>query len=120
MKSTNSWPRMSAPAGPDDPFEELRTAYFTRLRSDRVRLLGLRAELCGADTEPKFLYEAIRVVAHGMAGAAGIFEATEVMNAASALESAARISTRACADSVDPAVRAGLDALTDLLQPMCG
>jgi hypothetical protein len=120
MKSTNCWPRLSEPAGPDDPFEELRASYYARLRSDRVRLLGLRAELSGTGAEPKYLYEAIRVVAHGMAGAAGIFEATDVLNAASAIENAARVSLQSRANRVDPAVRAGLDALIDLLQPMTG
>src|ERR1700722_10484696 len=72
---------MHSGAGTDDRFEELRVAYHARLKSDRAKVVTLRTQLA-KDPESKATYEAIRVCAHGMAGAAAIFEATDIMKAA--------------------------------------
>jgi hypothetical protein len=104
------------PEGPDDAFEELRTSYRDRLRSDRTQLTTLRNRLGdpGGETEP--LYEAIRRFAHGMAGAAAVFKASDVFDASSILMRS--ISSASPAHAEDPAVTVpvALDRLIELLQ----
>ena len=125
MRSTSNWPRLSpGPAGTDDRFEELRIAYYARLKSDRAQVMTLRTQLAKGP-ESKATYEAIRVCAHGMAGAAAIFEATDIMNAARKLEhvaSEAAVATdtaQSQGDSGNPAVRPLLDSLIELLDSIC-
>jgi HPt (histidine-containing phosphotransfer) domain-containing protein len=131
MRSTNDWPRLTpTPAGSDDRFEELRIAYYARLKSDRAQVVALRTQLA-KDPGSKATYEAIRVCAHGMAGAAAIFEATDIMGAARKLEHAAADAPRApdaatpidptksLEDSGNPAVRPLLDSLIELLDSIC-
>ena len=122
MRSTNDWPRLTpTPAGTDDRFEELRIAYYARLKSDRAQVIALRTQLA-KDPESKATYEAIRVCAHGMAGAAAIFEATDIMKAARQLEHAASEAANAkdaAGDSGNPAVRPLLDSLIELLDSIC-
>lgn len=116
MKSTHGWPRLSVPAGPDDPFDDLRASYYTRLRSDCARLTRLHVQMFRPEMDPAARYDSIRAIAHGMAGAAAVFGVTEVMNAAVTLERAALAATKSRAVPADPTVHAALDALTDLLQ----
>jgi chemotaxis protein histidine kinase CheA len=122
MRSTNDWPRLNpGPAGTDDRFEELRIAYYARLKSDRAQVVALRAQLAKSP-EDRATYEAIRVCAHGMAGAAAIFEATDIMRAARKLEHAASEATQsnaAAPHSGIPAVHPPLDSLIDLLDSIC-
>ncbi len=125
MRSTSHWPRLTpAPAGADDRFEELRIAYYARLKSDRAQVLSLRTLLVES-SDAKAAYEAIRACAHGMAGAAAIFEANDVMTAARQLEhaaSAAKTSLDSAApagDSGNPAVSPLLDSLIELLNSIC-
>ena len=128
MRSTNHWPRLTpAPAGTDDRFEELRIAYYARLKSDRAQVMALRTQL-GKAPDSKATYDAIRVCAHGMAGAAAIFEATDIMKAARALEHVATEAALAMAssdtaqsqaNSGNPAVGPPLDSLIELLDSIC-
>ena len=122
MRSTSNWPHLSpGPAGTDDRFEELRIAYYARLKSDRAQVMTLRTQLAKGP-ESKATYEAIRVCAHGMAGAAAIFEATDIMKAARQLEHAASEAVHpkeAATDSGNPAVRPPLDSLIELLDSIC-
>jgi HPt (histidine-containing phosphotransfer) domain-containing protein len=125
MTSTNYWPRLTTPpAGEDDRFEELRIAYYARLKSDRAQVVSLRTQLAEG-SDPKATYEAIRVCAHGMAGAAAIFEATDVMKAARKLEHAAVEATtspdpvQSAENSGNPALRPLLDSLIELLDSIC-
>lgn len=119
MKSTNDWPRLTpTPAGTDDRFEELRIAYYARLKSDRAQVMALRTQLANGH-DAKATYEAIRVCAHGMAGAAAIFEATDIMKAARTLEQAASEAAPATGDSGNPAVRPLLNSLIELLDSIC-
>ena len=116
MKSTNAWPSLTAPESGDDPLGDLRAAYFTRLRGDLAQLAKLRAKLAGSGMGSKTAYETIRRVAHGMAGAAAIFKAGDVMRAAIKLEQTVRAATPG-ADS--GAVRLALDTMIDSLRPIC-
>jgi diguanylate cyclase (GGDEF)-like protein len=117
VKPTGAWPSLKAPKGADDQFGDLRAAYFTRLRSDLAQLATLRAKLAGAGTGSKTsAYAAIRRIAHGMAGAAAIFKAADVMRAAVLLEHAVRA---ARPDTDGDAVRLALDTMIDSLRPIC-
>lgn len=119
MRSTNDWPRSAqSGAARDDRFEELRLAYYARLRSDRARVRALRTELDSTqETVPT--YEAIRLCAHGMAGAAAIFEAKDIMQAARKLEHAAGHAAQTQASGAKSGVRPSLDALMELLNTLC-
>jgi HPt (histidine-containing phosphotransfer) domain-containing protein len=119
LKSTSPWPRLSVPAGPNDPFDDLRASYYARLRSERSRLIELHTQLSCPELDPIPLYETIRLVAHGMAGAAAVFGVTEVLSAATTLERAALVTTKAHAGNAGPTVHAALNTLTDLLQRIC-
>jgi HPt (histidine-containing phosphotransfer) domain-containing protein len=114
MKTTRAWPSLQAPDGANDSFADLRTAYFTRLRSDLAQLAMLRAKLAGAGTGSKTAYATIRRIAHGMAGAAAIFKAGDVMRAAMILEQAVRV-----AATDGDAVRLALDTMIESLRPIC-
>jgi diguanylate cyclase (GGDEF)-like protein len=116
VKPASAWPSLKAPEGADDQFADLRTAYFTRLRGDLAHLATLRAKLGGAGTGSKTAYATIRRVAHGMAGAAAIFKAGDVMRAAVVLEQTVRAATP---DADDDAVRLALDTMIDALRPIC-
>ncbi len=116
MKSAGKWPRLSVPAGPNDPFDDLRVSYYTRLRSDCAQLQRLHMQMARPERGPAAQYDSIHVTAHGMAGAAAVFGVTDVMNAAMTLERAALAAANAQADSADQTARAALGALTDLLQ----
>jgi HPt (histidine-containing phosphotransfer) domain-containing protein len=119
MRSTSHWPRLTpAPAGTDDRFEELRIAYYARLKSDRTQVVALRTQLA-TGPESKATYEAIRVCAHGMAGAAAIFEAADIMKAARKLEQVASEAALSQGASGNPAVRPLLDSLIELLDSIC-
>ncbi len=116
MKSTGRWPRLSVPAGPNDPFTDLRASYYARLRSDCAQLQRLHMQMSRPERGPAAQYDSIRVTAHGMAGAAAVFGVTDVMNAAMTLERAALAAATSQAHTADQAVRAALGALADLLQ----
>jgi len=116
VKSTGAWPRFGEPKRAGDPLGDLRAAYFTRLRRDLAQLGTLRAKLAGAGTGSKTAYESIRRIAHGMAGAAAIFNAGAVMRAAIMLEQTVRAATP---DADGDAVRLALDTMIDSLRPLC-
>ena len=96
-----------------NPTEELRKAYCDRLRSDRTRLTSLRDRLGDSAGQTEPLYEAIRRIAHGMAGAAAVFKVPDVLDASSILERSAALASH----GEEPAmtVPAALDRLIDLL-----
>jgi diguanylate cyclase (GGDEF)-like protein len=116
VKPTNAWPSLKASEGANDSFADLRTAYFKRLRSDLAQLATLRAKLAGAGTGSKTAHAAIRRIAHGMAGAAAIFKAGDVMRAAILLEQTLRA---AAPDAGGDAVRLALDTMIASLRPIC-
>jgi EAL domain-containing protein (putative c-di-GMP-specific phosphodiesterase class I)/CheY-like chemotaxis protein len=115
-ESTDAWPSLKVPEGRNDPFGDLRAAYSTRLRNDMAQLIRLRAKLAGAGAGSKTARESIRRVAHGMAGAAAIFKAGDIMRAAIQLEQAVRAST---SDADSYALRLALDTMIDTLRPIC-
>jgi CheY-like chemotaxis protein/HPt (histidine-containing phosphotransfer) domain-containing protein len=70
---------------PDDPLDELRVAFRQRARKDVAVLAGLRIALHGSANAPATL-SGIKHIAHGLAGAGGIFGFVEISDTAAALE----------------------------------
>jgi CheY-like chemotaxis protein len=70
-----------------DPLESLRVGFLLRLKKDAARLAVLRPALSGG-TDTAGAMAAIRQIAHGLAGAGGIFGFAEISDAAAALEDA--------------------------------
>ena len=107
------------PGAPSGRSEKVRRAFLVRLRSDRVRLTILAAELTrGADTAHAF--EEIRLFAHQIRGDAAASDAAEVHIAAHALERAAGAAAILQADNSDVDAWAALEALRDLLGSASG
>lgn len=127
MKSTESWtPGNADPGGTrrrgmhpqhSDRFDELQSAYLARLHSDLCRLMALRLQL-HRPTAGESTVEDLRRVAHSMAGAAAMFEATLVAGAAAKIEETAVASRIAQTHAKDAALRAALDALIGMLEGM--
>jgi HPt (histidine-containing phosphotransfer) domain-containing protein len=116
MKSIDHGSRaVPTPSAPDDRFEELRDAFYVRLRADRVRLTTLAAALARAEGDPACIFDNIRLFAHRVRGAAAIFEASEIGTAAHGLEQAAGSASMVHADNSDASVWTALEILVDLL-----
>jgi HPt (histidine-containing phosphotransfer) domain-containing protein len=116
VKSTDYWPRPAqAPATAQNHFEQLRRAFYTRLRWDRARLASLSNELQHAEGDSALILDELRVVAHRICGAAAVFEAPEIGTAAYTLEQALLTAIQTHADRTDPNVSGPLDALLELL-----
>jgi hypothetical protein len=115
MESINYWPRPSAPIEPEDQFEPLRAAFYRRLYSDRVELAELSAQLARTDVDPMPVYYRLHVLGHRVCGAAALFEAAEMAQAAIALEQAALAAAKPNAGQAGAAVRSAVEALMDFL-----
>src|SRR5262245_56712146 len=115
MGSIEHLPRREFVPARDHRFEELRRAYYSRLDRDRARLAALSAELAHAETDPSPVFDDIRMLAHRMGGAAAIFEAIEIGNAAIALEHAAIAAMDTRANNADASVWTALEDLVDML-----
>jgi CheY-like chemotaxis protein len=70
---------------PDDPFDELRSAFLQRVQKDANALTSLRLALHDGSSATDAL-SGIKHIAHGLAGAGGIFGFAEISDAAAALE----------------------------------
>ncbi|HEY0331987.1 MAG TPA: response regulator [Rhodopseudomonas sp.] len=70
-----------------DPLERACASFVLRAAADAATLGGLRAEL-DRDGDPTTALAAIRRLAHGLAGAGGIFGFPEISEAGAALEDA--------------------------------
>jgi CheY-like chemotaxis protein len=69
----------------DDPLENLRAGFLLRAKKDAAALTALRISLGNGTSEAETL-AAIRQIAHGLAGAGGIFGFAEISDAAADLE----------------------------------
>ena len=69
----------------DDPFDELRDAFLQRVRKDANALTSLRLSLRYSSSATDVL-SGIKHIAHGLAGAGGIFGFAEISDTAAALE----------------------------------
>ena len=70
---------------PDDPFDELRSAFLQRVQKDANTLTILRLALRYSSSATDAL-SGIKYIAHGLAGAGGIFGFAEISDTAAALE----------------------------------
>jgi two-component system OmpR family response regulator len=92
----------------EDPLEEQRAGFLRRLKKDAAALSALRcARMDGPDSAGSLA--AIRLIAHGLAGAAGIFGFAEISDAAALLED------EAIAETASPGLSASLDEALDHL-----
>ena len=119
MKSTKQRHSAARTEAPYDEFSQIRDAFYTRLKGDRVRLVALSAELTSADGEAAALFEDLRVCAHRLHGTAAILEISEIEAAADALEQAAVSAQMTHAAKYDPAIWSALVGLVDLLSFTC-
>jgi HPt (histidine-containing phosphotransfer) domain-containing protein len=69
----------------DNPFGELRGAFLQRVKKDASALTSLRFALDNSNSATDAL-SGIRHIAHGLAGAGGIFGFPEISDTAAALE----------------------------------
>ena len=117
MRSTDAGVAVTGDQPRPDRFDELRCAYHARLHSDLMRLTALRVRL-DEPLDGATPYEDIRRVAHGMAGAAAMFEAAAVAGAAGRLEEAALNSRISGTVPTDAMIRAALDGLINVLHEL--
>ncbi len=100
---------------PGDGFDELRDAFQTRLKGDRVHFVVLSAALARNQENPTQIFDDLQYRAHRLRGSASIFEVAEIASAAQELEQAAASASAAHADNTDPAVWSALVTLVRLM-----
>ena len=110
----------SAPAAMDNEFDRIRAAFYARLRCDRMRLTTLATSLSRTEGHPTGIFKALQGLAHRIRGAAAIFEASDVGNAAYALERAATAAYDKCSDHADGPVWSALEELVEAIAMACG
>jgi HPt (histidine-containing phosphotransfer) domain-containing protein len=115
MTSTSRRLRTADADAPGREFEKLRSAFHLRLDRERTNLGNLAAALARADGGSALAFENLQFSAHRLHGAAAVFEAFEVADAASALEEASASASIANSDKSDLAVSTALRRLMDLL-----
>jgi HPt (histidine-containing phosphotransfer) domain-containing protein len=115
VKSTKQRRHAARTEAPFDEFAQIRDAFYTRLKGDRVRLVALSAKLTSADGEAEPLFEDLRLCAHRLHGTAAILDISEIEAAADALEQAAVSAQNTHAAKYDPAIWSALVGLVDLL-----
>jgi len=89
--------------------------FLSRLESERVHLVSLRAALERATERTGIIFDDLQFRAHNLNGVAGTLEASDVAKAAHQLEDAAFAASRTHSNSADIPVRAALDGLIRLL-----
>ena len=89
--------------------------FLSRLESERVHLVSLRAALERATERTGIIFDDLQFRAHNLNGVAGTLEASSVAKAAHQLEDAAFAASRTHSNSADIPVRAALDSLIRLL-----
>ncbi len=100
---------------PGDGFDELRDAFQTRLKGDRVHFVVLSAALARNQENPIRIFDDLQYRAHRLRGSASIFEVLEIASAAKELEQAAAMASAEHADNTDPAVWSALVTLVRLM-----
>jgi HPt (histidine-containing phosphotransfer) domain-containing protein len=100
---------------PGDGFDELRDAFQTRLKGDRVHFVVLSAALARNKENPTQIFDDLQYRAHRLRGSASIFEVAEIASAANELEQAAALASAGHADNTDPAVWSALVTLVRLM-----
>jgi hypothetical protein len=115
MEPANETPIVTPHIGLAHRPEVLHAFYCARLCSDRSHLMTVRVHLDRAGTNPMPLYEELLAVTRRMAGAAALFEAGDVVSAASTLERAVLAATVRHTPKTRADARRALDAMVNLL-----
>jgi HPt (histidine-containing phosphotransfer) domain-containing protein len=110
----------STPAAMDHEFDRIRATFYARLRCDRMRLTTLATSLSRVDGHPAGVFKALQGLAHRIRGAAAVFEASELRDAAYALEQAATTACDKRSDHSDGPVWLALEELVEQLALSCG
>lgn len=93
---------------PQDPFAEARAGFLRRVEGDVGKLKSVRGSLCEMVGRPDAL-AVVRHIAHGLAGAGGIFGFTEISDAGALLEEA--VISEQEGQAVGPAIDHAIDHL---------
>jgi len=96
-----------------DPLDSLRSTFLQRVNHDAARLAKHQSALRNKTASPAAL-AGIRDIAHGLAGAGGIFGFSEISNAASELEEAVIVELAGAATATG--TERALDRLLDCVQ----
>jgi chemotaxis protein histidine kinase CheA len=127
MKLTSQDKRRTAALQvPDDGLEQLRSTFWERLKSERLRLLSLGTALAQGNVERAQLLDELRTRAHRLSGTAAIFELVGVAALAHALELAVDGVTEANgadtprAENSDRVMCAALHALVSVIASLGG
>ena len=99
----------------DGTFEQLQLAFYERLRKDRTALTVLGTALAHALGNPAPVLQELRTFAHKLRGAAAIFGAFAVRDAAQDLEVAAHAAPHSLDDPAQGAVWSALALLAEVL-----
>jgi hypothetical protein len=107
--------KLAASVDEDDSFENLRQAFHSRLKSERVHFAALSAALARAEENPLWIFEDLVYRAHRLQGGAAIFEESAVATAAGRLENAAGVAAQSRAENTDEEVWSALEALVTVM-----
>jgi HPt (histidine-containing phosphotransfer) domain-containing protein len=100
---------------PNEEFERVRQSFRIRLRGEQARLATLAEDLRVEKSGSTSVLADIGMFAHRLRGAAAVFDAPELSNAAKALEIAVLIASAGSGRNGDPGVWSTLRTLTDQL-----
>jgi HPt (histidine-containing phosphotransfer) domain-containing protein len=82
-------PVLDDPLALDEALEVVRQSFCARLHDEKARLAALAIALRSCETDSAPVLEELELFAHRLRGAAAVFEALELSQAAKALELAA-------------------------------
>ena len=99
----------------DDALEVVRQSFYARLHDEKTRLAALAAALEPCEAESVSVFEQLEGFAHRLRGAAAVFDALELSEAAKALELAAAAASAGRTQFSDAAVWCALNLLTTQL-----
>jgi HPt (histidine-containing phosphotransfer) domain-containing protein len=99
----------------DDALEVVRQSFYARLHDEKTRLAALATSLESSEAESATVFEQMEVFAHRLRGAAAVFGAFELSDAAKALEWAASAASAEGAQYGDASVWYALNLLASQL-----
>jgi hypothetical protein len=98
-----------------DGLEELCDAFHNRLKSERIRLVAINANLGYSDMNRPLMLDELRQRTHRLSGTAAILELTGLSTLASVVELAAMSAAASPTNNTDFVVRTALGALIRLI-----
>jgi HPt (histidine-containing phosphotransfer) domain-containing protein len=104
----------------DDALEVVRQSFYARLHDEKARLSVLVTALESCEAESVTGFQQLETFAHRLRGAAAVFDAFELCEAAKALELAAAAASAGRVPCSDVSVRRALHLLTNRLASLTG